>query len=109
MSIVNLAIVAMLYVGSGADKRGRACLSGDVIALVSYMTQILVELVKLANLIVQVTKALACAGRVQAVLDTKPGMQFPREVPRSCPPRANGCRPVRPCGPDLCAGAARTA
>ena len=43
--------------------------SGDVIALVNNMNQILVELVKLANLIVQVSKALACAGRVQAVLD----------------------------------------
>ena len=51
--------------------------SGDVIALVNYMNQILVELVKLANLIVQVSKALACAGRVQAVLDTEPGMEFP--------------------------------
>ena len=59
--------------------------SGDVIALVNYMNQILVELVKLANLIVQVSKALACAGRVQAVLDTKPGMQFPQEVPGEVP------------------------
>ena len=45
-----------------------------------YMNQILVELVKLANLIVQISKALACAGRVQAVLDTKPGMTFPAKL-----------------------------
>ena len=78
--IINLAIVALLYVGSVQINVGGMA-SGDVIALVNYMNQILVELVKLANLIVQVSKALACAGRVQAVLDTRPGMQFPQEVP----------------------------
>ena len=77
--IINLAIVALLYVGSIEINVGGMA-SGDVIALVNYMNQILVELVKLANLIVQVSKALACAGRVQAVLDTKPGMTFPKEV-----------------------------
>ena len=82
--IINLAIVALLYVGSVQINVGGMA-SGDVIALVNYMNQILVELVKLANLIVQVSKALACAGRVQAVLDTKPGMQFPQEVPGEAP------------------------
>ena len=77
--IINLAIVALLYVGSIEINVGGMA-SGDVIALVNYMNQILVELVKLANLIVQVSKALACAGRVQAVLDTKPGMTFPAEL-----------------------------
>ena len=75
--IINLAIVALLYVGGMA--------SGDVIALVNYMNQILVELVKLANLIVQVSKALACAGRVQAVLDTEPGMEFPAALKGEAP------------------------
>ena len=75
----NLAIVALLYVGSIEINVGGMA-SGDVIALVNYMNQILVELVKLANLIVQISKALACAGRVQAVLDTKPGMTFPAEL-----------------------------
>ena len=64
--------------------------SGDVIALVNYMNQILVELVKLANLIVQVSKALACAGRVQAVLDTKPGMEFPAELTGNVPAEKAG-------------------
>ena len=82
--IINLAIVALLYVGSVQINVGGMA-SGDVIALVNYMNQILVELVKLANLIVQVSKALACAGRVQAVLDTRPGMQFPQEVPGEVP------------------------
>ena len=77
--VINLAIVALLYTGALQIKAG-AMASGDVIALVNYMNQILIELVKLANLIVQVSKALACAGRVQAVLDTKPGMQFPASL-----------------------------
>ena len=77
--IINIAIVALLYVGSIEINVGGMA-SGDVIALVNYMNQILIELVKLANLIVQVSKALACAGRVQAVLDTKPGMDFPVEL-----------------------------
>ena len=74
--IVNLAIVALLYVG-GIQIQVGGMASGDVIALVNYMNQILVELVKLANLVVQVSKALACASRVQSVLDTEPGMEFP--------------------------------
>ena len=78
--IVNLAIVALLYVGSIEINIGGMA-AGDVIALVNYMNQILVELVKLANLIVQISKALACASRVQAVLDTEPGMAFPAALP----------------------------
>ena len=71
--IINIAIVALLYVGSIEINVGGMA-SGDVIALV-----------KLANLIVQVSKALACAGRVQAVLDTKPGMDFPVELRSEVP------------------------
>ena len=82
--IINIAIVALLYVGSIEINVGGMA-SGDVIALVNYMNQILIELVKLANLIVQVSKALACAGRVQAVLDTKPGMDFPVELRSEVP------------------------
>ena len=58
--LVNIAIVALLYVGSIEINVGGMA-SGDVIALVNYMNQILVELVKLANLIVQISKALATA------------------------------------------------
>ena len=82
--IINIAIVALLYVGSIEINVGGMA-SGDVIALVNYMNQILIELVKLANLIVQVSKALACAGRVQAVLDTKSGMDFPAELRSEVP------------------------
>ena len=82
--IINIAIVAILYTGGIQINVGHMA-SGDVIALVNYMNQILIELVKLANLIVQVSKALACAGRVQAVLDTKPGMDFPAELRSEVP------------------------
>ena len=85
--LINIAIVALLYVGSIEINVGGMA-SGDVIALVNYMNQILVELVKLANLIVQISKALACAGRVQAVLDTQPGMQFPQSLAGETDPAA---------------------
>ena len=73
--IINLAILAVLH--TGAVHVGIGDLrQGDVIALVSYMGQILIELIKLADLIIQMTKAAACAGRVSSVLHTKPGMEF---------------------------------
>ena len=87
--LINIAIVALLYVGSIEINVGGMA-SGDVIALVNYMNQILVELVKLANLIVQVSKALACAGRVQAVLDTTPGMAFPEKLLGEVPAEKSG-------------------
>ena len=77
--LINLAIVALLWTGAIEINLGSMA-SGDLIALVNYMNQILVELVKLANLIVQISKAWASAGRVQAVLATKPGMTFPAAV-----------------------------
>ena len=82
--LINLAIVALLYTGGIEIHAGRMA-SGDVIALVNYMNQILVELVKLANLVVQISKGLASAGRVQAVLETKPGMAYPDTAPQPCP------------------------
>lgn len=71
--VVNLAIVAILYVG-GRQIDGGILLSGNLIALVNYMNQILVELVKLANLIVSLSKAAASLSRVENVLDTQPSM-----------------------------------
>ena len=67
-TIVNLAIVALLY--GGAIRVSSGSLSqGMVIALYDYMSQILIELVKFANLIVSVSRALACAKRVESVLE----------------------------------------
>ena len=73
--VVNLAIIAILKMGATSINSG-VLLSGDVVALVNYMSQILVELVKLANLIVLLSKAMASLHRVQDVLDTEPAMKF---------------------------------
>ncbi|MCM1100216.1 MAG: ABC transporter ATP-binding protein/permease [Clostridium sp.] len=67
--IVNGAIVVLVYIGAIQVNTGRlSC--GEVVAILNYMSQVLVELVKLANLIITITKALACADRVAAVLGT---------------------------------------
>ena len=72
--IVNGALVVLLWTGA-VRVDGGIITQGAVVALVNYMSQILVELVKLANLIIQLTKALACAKRVEAVFDVKSEMK----------------------------------
>ncbi len=67
-AVVNLCIIAILYMGGGGVERGTMN-SGNVVALVNYMSQILVELVKLANLIVLISRALAGLSRVSQVMD----------------------------------------
>jgi ABC-type multidrug transport system fused ATPase/permease subunit len=69
--IVNFAIVALIYTGAMQVNLGNLS-RGEVVAIINYMSQILVELVKLANLIITVTKALACADRVAAVFEIQP-------------------------------------
>lgn len=76
--IVNLAIAALIWTGALQVDAGIIS-QGAVIALVNYMSQILVELVKLANLIVTITKALACAGRIEKVFDIQPSMVYGTE------------------------------
>ncbi len=66
--IVNGAIIALIYTGAIQVNVGNLS-QGEVVAIINYMSQILVELVKLANLIVTITKALACADRVAGVFD----------------------------------------
>ncbi|MCI7738595.1 MAG: ABC transporter ATP-binding protein/permease [Lachnospiraceae bacterium] len=73
--VVNLAIIAILKVGASSIDGG-ILLSGDVVALVNYMSQILVELVKMANTIILISKALASINRIAGVLDTEPAMEF---------------------------------
>ncbi len=70
--LINLAIIALIYVGAIRVNSG-AISRGAVVALYNYMSQILVELIKLANLIISVTKAIACGNRIQSVLDIEPG------------------------------------
>ena len=72
--IVNVATLAIIWIGAGQVAVGTLS-QGDVFSLVSYMSQILVELVKLANLIILITKAVACGNRVGDVLATEPTIQ----------------------------------
>ncbi|MBS6376069.1 MAG: ABC transporter ATP-binding protein [Clostridium sp.] len=76
--IVNLAIVVLIYTGAGQVDSGRIP-QGEVVALVNYMSQILVELIKLANLIISITKALACAGRISSVFEMESSIADPGE------------------------------
>ncbi len=71
--MINIGLVVLLWTGAVRIDSG-SLTQGQVIALINYMSQILVELVKLANTIVLSTKAVACAGRVQSVLDMKSSM-----------------------------------
>ena len=68
--IINASIIAVIWIGGKRVYAGHIS-QGEVVALVNYMSQILVELVKLANLIVNVTKSLACANRISEVLETE--------------------------------------
>jgi len=72
--IVNVATIVLIYTGAVQVDEG-ILTQGEVIALVNYMSQILVELVKLANLIITVTKAVACGNRIQTVFEQPSGMK----------------------------------
>lgn len=77
--IINVATVVLLY--TGAIRVNEAVISqGQLVALVNYMSQILVELIKLANLIILITKALACANRIESVFEVKSSMQWERQT-----------------------------
>lgn len=71
--IINCGIIALLYIGAFQVDIG-VLTQGQVVALVNYMSQILVELIKLANLIVTITKAVACGNRIESVLEMKSSM-----------------------------------
>ena len=72
--IINLGLVVLLYTGALKVDMGDLT-QGQVIALVNYISQILVELIKLANLIVLLTKALSCANRISSIFDVQSSMQ----------------------------------
>lgn len=71
--IVNGALIVLIYTGALRVDAG-IITQGQVVALVNYMSQILVELVKLANLIITVTKAFACGNRIQSIFEEESGM-----------------------------------
>ena len=73
--VVNAAVIAVLWFGA-AKVEGGVLLRGDLVAMINYIGQILIELVKLANLIVLLSKAMASLGRVEQVLDTESSMAF---------------------------------
>lgn len=72
--IINSAVIVLIYTGAIRVNSG-AITQGQVVALYNYMSQILVELIKLANMIITLTKAVACGNRIQEVFDTKPSME----------------------------------
>lgn len=73
--VINSGIILILWLGAG-KVNGGILMSGNIIALINYISQILVELVKLANLVVQLGKSISCMERIGQVLDTKPSMTF---------------------------------
>lgn len=79
--MINLGIAVLIYVGALRVDSG-ILTQGQVVALYNYMSQILVELVKLASLIITITKALACAGRVSAALDVESDMHGADAMPK---------------------------
>ncbi len=70
-ALINFGIIALIYVGAIRVNSGNLS-GGDVVALYNYMSQILIELIKLANLIISITKAIACGNRIESVLEIKP-------------------------------------
>ena len=80
--MVNLAVVILVRIGALKVEHG-ILTQGLVIALYNYMTQILVELIKMANLIISMTKAAACADRVASVLDLEPSQKNGTRAPKS--------------------------
>lgn len=78
--IINGGLMALIYVGA-LQIEGGILSQGQVVALINYMSQILVELIKLANLIITVTKAIACGNRIEAVMEIPAG--FPKESEES--------------------------
>lgn len=78
--MINLAIIAVLRVGGGQVYKG-ILTQGQVLALYDYMSQILVELIKMANLILSMTKATASAKRVAAILALESSLDVPQENP----------------------------
>lgn len=88
--LVNGALAALLWSGAMQVQSG-ALTQGAVVALVNYLSQILVELIKFANLIITITKAIACAGRIETVLAIQPSMAQPAQ-PMDAPAAAECVR-----------------
>ena len=77
--LINFAVIFLIYTGAIQVNDGNLS-QGQVVALYNYMAQILVELVKMANLIISITKALASAARIESVFDTESSMVYGNEI-----------------------------
>ena len=77
--IINGTVIALVWTGAWQVENG-AITQGEVVALVNYMSQILVELIKLANLIVTITKAIACGNRIQSIFEMQTSLSDPQEA-----------------------------
>ena len=71
--IINGAIVVLVWTGAVRVDNGYIT-QGEVVALINYMSQILVELVKLANLIININKSIACGNRIQSIFEMQPSI-----------------------------------
>ena len=89
--VINLAVIALIWTGAIRVEAGFIT-QGAVVALYNYMSQILVELIKLANLIITLTKTAACGNRIQAVLETEPSQKFPSDDDTADVPSAGEIR-----------------
>ena len=74
--MINLAVIVLVWIGALQVDNGTLT-QGEVVALYSYMSQILVELIKMASLIISMTKAAACGSRIQKILEVTPSQSFP--------------------------------
>ena len=89
--IINVATIVLIRQGALRVQAG-ALQQGDVVALYNYMAQIVVELVKLASLIITINRSLACARRVQDMLEVEPSMCYPEALPAELPASSDAVR-----------------
>lgn len=82
--LINLGTIVLIWAGGFRVESG-GITQGQLVALINYMAQILVELIKLANLIINITKSLACANRVEAVLEIRPSLTSPNSAANGSP------------------------
>ena len=106
--IINVAIIALIWVGAIRVDMG-IITQGAVVALYNYMSQILTELIKLANLIINITKSVACGNRIQSVLELEPsikdGVAHSEEKTEVSKWKAHGMKMTEKCHDNgLCAG-----
>ena len=90
--LINIATVILIYTGTIEVRLGTLS-QGDVVALYNYMAQIVTELIKMANLIINIDKSIACMSRVNKVLDIKPSMEYLGSNSQCCSNINSGSNP----------------